>query len=279
MMVRFFLLVTLFIFNFSFGQMITSDIRMSTSKYNAVVKDSSQIVVLYELSRGKKSNPPKNGTSAQVILQIGKRFSKFLDVNTLRHDSLMEAYSHQKTVGTKEINELLKYRALFTKDILKDLTNNKVLIKDRFKLVYQYEEGMPEQKWMLSDEKTEIMGFNCKKANLEFRGRKYQAWYTPEIPVSNGPYLFGGLPGLIMRISDENEDYTFVAVAVEKKKSSIYWKNEEKDNIVSREDFRKIQRNYFENPGLFIHGKAYDANGNEIVPKFPSIPYNPIELE
>ena len=30
------------------------------------------------------------------------------------------------------------------------------------------------------------------------------AWFTPEIPVSTGPAMYGGLPGLILEISDGN---------------------------------------------------------------------------
>ena len=30
-------------------------------------------------------------------------------------------------------------------------------------------------------------------------------WYAPEVPVSNGPALFWGLPGLIMEVHDGNQ--------------------------------------------------------------------------
>ena len=29
------------------------------------------------------------------------------------------------------------------------------------------------------------------------------AWFTPEIPVSTGPSMYGGLPGLILEINDD----------------------------------------------------------------------------
>jgi GLPGLI family protein len=29
------------------------------------------------------------------------------------------------------------------------------------------------------------------------------AWFTPQIPVSTGPSMYGGLPGLILEINDD----------------------------------------------------------------------------
>lgn len=213
------------------------------------------------------------------MLQVGKTFSKFFDVNTLKKDSLNESYSHQSTIGTKEMNEFSKFRILFNKNILKDLSSNTLFFQDRFKNVYQYEESIPKQDWVLTNEKSVILGYSCNQATLKFRGRNYIAWYTTEIPISNGPYVFGGLPGLILKISDEKEEYVFTAIAIEKKKLNIYWRNEDNIIKISRDDFRKIQRNYFENPSLFLHGKAYDSDGKEILLKSPSKPFNPIELE
>jgi GLPGLI family protein len=138
---------------------------------------------------------------------------------------------------------------------------------------------MPVQHWVLTNEKKSLLGYLCKSATLTFRGRKYRAWYTEEIPKNDGPYIFHGLPGLILKITDEQGQYDFTAVGIVKKKMDIYWRNESSIETVSRENFRKIQRNYFENPSIFMSGKAYDDVG-----KIISIPinknfYTPLELE
>lgn len=261
------------------AQTVSGNFRLPTTKYKVELVDTSEIVVLYEASTIKDVKTPKNKINIQVLLQVGKRFSKFLDVNGLKKDSLNELYSKQSTIGSKEMNELFKYKIFFNKNILKDRVSNKITVQDRFKDVYQYEEIEPKDNWHILDEEKTILGYTCKKATMHFRGRSYIAWYTSEIPISTGPYFFGGLPGLILKISDTEEQYVFTAIGIEKKKQNIYWKIEESIIKVSRTDFRKIQRNYFENPGLFLHGKAYDANGNEIIQKSPSKPYNPLELE
>lgn len=63
-------------------------------------------------------------------------------------------------------------------------------------------------KWALIDEKKKIGEITCFKAETDFRGRHYTAWYAPSIGINNGPWKFGGLPGLITEVYD-NENYLF----------------------------------------------------------------------
>lgn len=60
-------------------------------------------------------------------------------------------------------------------------------------------------KWVLIDEEKQIDSFRCKKATVSFRNRNYIAWFCEEIPLNNGPWKFGGLPGLIIEIEDSEK--------------------------------------------------------------------------
>lgn len=51
--------------------------------------------------------------------------------------------------------------------------------------------------WTITDEQKEINGYQCKKAYLNDNSNVY-AWFTPQIPVSGAPYMFFGLPGLVL---------------------------------------------------------------------------------
>ena len=79
------------------------------------------------------------------------------------------------------------------------------------------------------------------------RQRKWFAWFTNEIPIQDGPYIFQGLPGLIVSISDDNNDYQFKLGEIK----SFKWKDlhhaSSKKNI-SWEEFKKIQRNFYDDP-------------------------------
>jgi len=50
-----------------------------------------------------------------------------------------------------------------------------------------------------------IQSYKCKKATTTFRGSSIIAYYTPDIPYPFGPFKFGGLPGLILEIGEEDQ--------------------------------------------------------------------------
>lgn len=78
-------------------------------------------------------------------------------------------------------------------------------------LKYYIYEDATNMKWQLLDEFKEISGYKCQKAATEFRGRKYEAWFTSEIPLSCGPWKFSGLPGLILEVYDQAGEVYFNA--------------------------------------------------------------------
>lgn len=75
--------------------------------------------------------------------------------------------------------------------------------------------------WELREEETIFAGFQCKKATCHFAGRDYVAWYTMEIPISEGPYKFKGLPGLIVKIADNNGQHQFELTKFTKLKKTV----------------------------------------------------------
>ncbi len=73
-----------------------------------------------------------------------------------------------------------------------------------------YEDTLHPMRWSLSDEVRQIDSLECKKADAWFRGRHYTAWYEPDIPIPNGPWKMGGLPGLIIELRESTGDMHFL---------------------------------------------------------------------
>lgn len=65
-----------------------------------------------------------------------------------------------------------------------------------------YSDSLHNFNWRLLSDTQTIRGYLCFNATCFWRGRTYIAWYAPSIPVNNGPWKFGGLPGLITEVFD-----------------------------------------------------------------------------
>jgi GLPGLI family protein len=79
---------------------------------------------------------------------------------------------------------------------------------------YIVEEKINKVKWDLINEFEIISNFKAQKAIGYFRGRKYIAWFTNEIPIKYGPWKLNGLPGLILKVSDDKNEVMFSAKLV-----------------------------------------------------------------
>ncbi|MEG1236233.1 MAG: GLPGLI family protein [Flavobacterium sp.] len=75
---------------------------------------------------------------------------------------------------------------------------------------FSAEEKLTDYEWKFADETAVINGYTCKKATSTKSLATITAWYAEEIPVNDGPGLYWGLPGLILKV--ELGEYTVVTV-------------------------------------------------------------------
>ena len=134
-----------------------------------------------------------------------------------------------------------QYSQIFVRD--KGLTEWAVMPSAEF-TQYRYTELWPSMQWTLKDEKQTICGYQCQKATCHWRGRDYVAWLTSAIPLKSGPWKFGGLPGLIMKIYDTKHLYTWETVAVENGSFPIYQLDERRFKDSERKKVLKMQRDW-----------------------------------
>lgn len=72
----------------------------------------------------------------------------------------------------------------------------------------------------LQKETKKLGQYTLQKATTQFGGRNWIAWFTKEIPISEGPYKFRGLPGMIFHIYDDKANFEFKLVKSYKLKST-----------------------------------------------------------
>jgi GLPGLI family protein len=89
--------------------------------------------------------------------------------------------------------------------------------KNVYERDYRISDSLPACQWKLMGEYREVAGYNCRKATTIIMDSVYIiAFYTDEIPVSGGPELFSGLPGMILGVVVPRLNLTYFATKVDK---------------------------------------------------------------
>lgn len=109
---------------------------------------------------------------------------------------------------------------------------------------FSAKEQLVDYGWIIEDETIVINGYTCKKATTTKTLFPVTAWYCEEIPVNDGPSVYWGLPGLILKV--ELGGYT--TITLDKIKIS-------KENLEIEEP--KINDTQFTVRGLYKNVKIY----------------------
>ena len=152
------------------------------------------------------------------MLRIGKNKSVFCGTKRLWQDSIMEcdlatfwAMDQAKTMSGKRDDTQLACGHYWSY-IYKNIPDGKVTERCYFDMnSWQYSEDWEKPEWEIGDNTKTILGYECVEASANYRGRKWTAWFAPEIPIQEGPWKLCGLPGLILEAHDANNEYIFEA--------------------------------------------------------------------
>jgi len=103
-----------------------------------------------------------------------------------------------------------------TTAVFRDMETDSIFVKKQFGEEEFLIIDKPERiKWKYTDERMEIQGYECRRANGLYMDSIYVvAFYCPEIDVAGGPAVFFGLPGMILGLSVPEEHIHIFATEV-----------------------------------------------------------------
>ncbi len=161
--------------------------------------------------------PKKDSTrvdKVMTILDVTKDKSLYRDYTMVAQDSTLkiQVEQMQKSGVFKDFSKMVTMPK-FSEKIYKFYPDMKVQYVERISsgftpLNIGYNDDS-KFNWKISDEKAKIGSYNTQKATTDFGGRKWIAWFASDVPLQDGPYKFHGLPGLIVKVEDEGQNYSW----------------------------------------------------------------------
>jgi Protein of unknown function (Porph_ging). len=185
------------------------------------VVDNAKWLITYNYEFLQDSTSKYSLKQLQMVLQIGLKASKYCDLRSFLSDSILYLKKNQE-LNDDNINSVMEQVSKLTDGINTNLLASNSVYKNFPNKGTTFFRAYADSKyfkviqplamtWKLEPSKdTIIASYHCKKATTTFAGRNYNAWYTTQIPISEGPYKFNGLPGLIIKINDIENEHRFI---------------------------------------------------------------------
>jgi GLPGLI family protein len=261
---------------------------------NPIVLDQANSLIIYKMSFVNDTANLQNVIDGgEYALLIGNRYSKFFNRYYL------DGAERQITGGAMP---MLSGFGLAGTEIFKNLTEGLMTVTTLLagsRNTFRYKENVPNMTWRVENETKNILGYVVRKTTTQFRGRDYVGWFAPNIPLSNGPWKFGGLPGLILEIYDTQRHFVFEGIKIEREipkmsfkpgwedmQESLFTEQQVRFPIVKydvqyedtireslNEIIRKMHLDFTQH--LTSAGRTLIEGSHRL----PPLPYNPIELE
>ena len=108
---------------------------------------------------------------------------------------------------------------------------------------------MPKYNWKINKESKQIGKYFVIKAvgTTQIRdqkgilvSKKVIAWFTPQIPISTGPELYVGLPGLILEVHVDRDVFLAKEIVVNQGKATTI-KRPDKGTVIAKKDYDKMR--------------------------------------
>lgn len=222
----------------------------------------------------------------EMRLDIGRHLNRFYNYTKEKYDSLLRASGidaggvvrvSSSPMGTISWCVYQNYPEGQTSFF------DNVLISE-----FRVNEKTKQPQWhIVSDSVATILGYRCTLATTQFKGRKWLAWYTEDIPLSYGPWKLCGLPGLILRAYDSERQYVFEATGMSQPNGSEpikTIKGMKRYETVSLKDYLKALREVTPGEALSVKGVRIEGGDEEWQKQLKDYmkkvaPSNPIEKE
>ena len=221
----------------------------STKSADYIV-EPADYAVHYKRKQVAQNNQTKDNEvlTDTLTLAIGQRWSVYYCTT---YSTRFSIWGRQNVKKTRQASKPVSLKPVPLSSVLDKKNESKdyvegnfgdpsVIYKDRnnrivFSLLYSSYEILNEQKcpfeWTLTEIQDTVLNYPCKQAEVHFAGRDYVAWYTPDIPIPDGPWKFQGLPGLILKVEDREQLFQFEAIGLDVLENAFITMNDDCEKV------------------------------------------------
>ena len=191
------------------------------------------------------------------------KVSYFYSSNLLINDSLNEAIRKKMQMSNITVNTN-NFKRSFIKEIIKTEFDKTVIYTNIESDFFKYPLDISPILWTnISGSTNHTLGFKTSQALTSFGGRKWVAHFSEELPFSIGPYKFKDLPGAIVKISDEDNNFEFDLIGIEKINTKINI-DERKYIKINLKKFLHLYEQFLNDPGKNMReGLIITDDGNK----------------
>lgn len=251
--------------------------------YKQIIIEPAELVVTYRMNYLQDTLDIDSRRDDEMLLFIGKKNSCFLSsgyysfINSLKKINTIDGYNEWL------MNPQLRpaHTSAFSYRILKSYSDGRITFYGRvIPNSFNYDEYQQDFNWEIHEDIITINEYQCQKATTHYGGRYWIAWFCPTLPFNDGPYKFSGLPGLILKMHDAQDHYSFIVSSIEKANEGLMIEiNDEKYVKTTRKGFLKAEDSFRND----IINRAKDAGLNEdsqyVAARNMLRRNNPIELD
>ena len=212
---------------------------------------------IYQVSMTPDSTSTEKKTEVAYLDTDGKK-SYFYSENSLKRDSVMERMRITRNFDRAQMQNL---RSNMNFTIEKNLTDQSLMYKSRIgRDQYSYNET-PSFGWKILPETVKIGEYDTQKAETNFGGRTWYAWFTQQVPLQDGPYKFSGLPGLIVKVQDTNGDYSFDLMQTKKVAEVEQPRGRGQYINLTKNKYMDLEKKFQKDPSSFIGSQRNGRGG------------------
>ncbi len=197
-------LFTIIIFLLVIGQCISQNVPIFT-KGKITFQKKVNLYAIVDDVKGLSAN--EKSKIDQIKGSTEQFYSQDFTMSFLKDECLYKRDKKGIENALTAVSDLTIYTNVTLKKIYmeKDIGNDKFLISD----------SIIPMVWRITDETRTIQGIECRRANgLLFDSIYVVAFFASNIPLSGGPDIFSGLPGMILEVAVPQLHTTWLATDI-----------------------------------------------------------------